>query len=176
MAQEFFINSEALQRKVAEILPSQGGSGAGFDLSASTQIVPIVDLTESAEGANVRQDLQTAFSYKNSTNHTVSAATNQNIITNTGYYKVYGNIITNTPTTGSRRDAAFNLYDGAVYKSFLEVRGYLTTDSLLVVTPYDFTVFIGAGESLVATAGTNVAIIGVSRQIATINGELIPLA
>ena len=47
MAQEFFINSETLQRKVAEILPSQGGAGAGFDLSASTQIVPIVDLTES---------------------------------------------------------------------------------------------------------------------------------
>ena len=54
MGQEFFINSEELESKIRQILPSQGGKGAGFDLSASTQIIPIVDLTESAEGSNVR--------------------------------------------------------------------------------------------------------------------------
>ena len=31
MAQEYFVTNETLQRKVAEILPSQGGAGAGFD-------------------------------------------------------------------------------------------------------------------------------------------------
>ena len=54
MAQEFFINSETLETKVRQLLPSQGGAGAGFDLSATTQIVPIIDLTESAEGSNIR--------------------------------------------------------------------------------------------------------------------------
>ena len=176
MAQEYFVTNETLQRKVAEILPSQGGAGAGFDLSASTQIVPIVDLTESAEGSNVRADLQTAISYKNSTNHTISNATNSVIINNTGYYKVFGYITTLTPTSGSRRDASINLYDGSVYKAFLEVRGYVSTNAENIITPYDFTVFIGAGESLVATAANNVAIIGVSRQIATIDGVLVPLA
>ena len=52
MGQEFFINSQELETKVRQLLPSQGGAGQGFDLSASTQIVPIIDLTESAEGSN----------------------------------------------------------------------------------------------------------------------------
>ena len=48
---EYFINSQELENKVRNLLPSQGGAGAGFDLSASTQIIPIIDLTESAEGS-----------------------------------------------------------------------------------------------------------------------------
>jgi len=55
LGQEFIINSAALENKINQLLPSQGGKGAGFDLSASTQIVPIVDLTETAEGSEVRQ-------------------------------------------------------------------------------------------------------------------------
>ena len=57
MGQEFFIKSDNLEQKIREILPSQGGLGAGFDLSASTQIIPVVDVTESAEGSNLRSDL-----------------------------------------------------------------------------------------------------------------------
>ena len=68
MGQEFFINCQTLQDKIRAVLPSQGGAGAGLDLSASTTIVPIIDLTESAEGSNVRQDLQTALSFNNITN------------------------------------------------------------------------------------------------------------
>ena len=62
MGQEFFIKSDTLESKVRQLLPSQGGLGAGFDLSASSQIIPIVDLTESAEGSNLRIDLQSAIS------------------------------------------------------------------------------------------------------------------
>ena len=65
MGSEYFINSQELEDKVRNLLPSQGGAGAGFDLSASTQIIPIIDLTESAEGSNIRQDLQTSFSFNN---------------------------------------------------------------------------------------------------------------
>ena len=71
MGQEFFIKSADLESKIRELLPSQGGLGAGFDLSASTQIVPIVDLTESAEGSNVRADLQTALSFNDITSFDV---------------------------------------------------------------------------------------------------------
>ena len=67
MGQEFFIKSSNLEDKVRNLLPSQGGLGAGLDLSASTQIVPIVDLTESAEGSNLRQDLQTSFGFNSET-------------------------------------------------------------------------------------------------------------
>ena len=61
MGQEYFINSQQLENKVRDLLPSQGGAGAGFDLSASTQIIPIIDVTESAEGSNLREDLQTSL-------------------------------------------------------------------------------------------------------------------
>ena len=46
MAQEFTINSTKLEDKINQLFPRQGGFGAGVDLSASTQIIPIVDLTE----------------------------------------------------------------------------------------------------------------------------------
>lgn len=32
MPQEYFINSQELETKVRQLLPSQGGAGAGFDL------------------------------------------------------------------------------------------------------------------------------------------------
>ena len=67
MGQEYFINSQELEDKIRQLLPSQGGAGAGFDLSASTQIIPVIDVTESAEGSDVRADLQTALSFNSST-------------------------------------------------------------------------------------------------------------
>ena len=89
MGQEFFINSQQLENKVRTLLPSQGGAGAGFDLSASTQIIPIIDLTESAEGSNLRQDLQTSLSHDSVTAFAVNNATTT-IITNTGYFRLFG--------------------------------------------------------------------------------------
>ena len=81
MAQEYFINNQTLQSKIDQLLPSQGGAGAGVDLSASTQIIPIVDLTESAEGSNLREDLQKALTIQ-TTSATASNATTT-AITNT---------------------------------------------------------------------------------------------
>ena len=59
MASEFTIKSEQIESKINQLLPSQGGYGAGVDFSASTMVIPIVDLTETAEGSALRQDLQT---------------------------------------------------------------------------------------------------------------------
>ena len=84
MGQEYFINSQALEEKVRTSLPSQGGAGAGFDLTASTQIIPIIDLTETAEGSSLRQDLQVAIDFA-STPFSVSGATTT-IITSTGFF------------------------------------------------------------------------------------------
>ncbi len=58
------------------MLPSQGGFGAGVDFSASTMVIPIVDLTESAEGSDVRVDLQSALSHKTVTStHSIANTT-----------------------------------------------------------------------------------------------------
>ena len=62
LGQEFIIKSQKLEDKVNQLLPSQGGFQAGVDLSASTTVIPIIDLTETAEGSDVRADLQTALS------------------------------------------------------------------------------------------------------------------
>ena len=62
MGQEFVIKSQQIEDKINQLLPSQGGFQAGVDFSASTTVIPIVDLTETAEGSALRQDLQTSFS------------------------------------------------------------------------------------------------------------------
>ena len=58
MAQEFTIKSQSIEDKINQLLPSQGGFQPGVDFSASTMVIPIVDLTETAEGSSLRQDLQ----------------------------------------------------------------------------------------------------------------------
>ena len=60
--QQFRVNSTTIEDKFNSLLPSQGGQGAGVDLSASTMVIPIIDLTESAEGSTLREDLQSSFS------------------------------------------------------------------------------------------------------------------
>ena len=75
MGQEFVIKSQQIEDKINQLLPSQGGYQAGVDISASTTVIPIVDLTETAEGSTVRADLQTALSHKTCSVFSVSNAT-----------------------------------------------------------------------------------------------------
>ena len=173
MGQEFFINSEKLESKVRQLLPSQGGRGANQDLSASTQIVPIIDLTESAEGSNLRQDLQTSFGFDNTTAHNVTN-TSTVIINTTGYFTVEGNfnIFTSTSTGVSIN---FSLSDGSSSKTLKATYASATTASENLIIPYKFNVFISAGDSLTCSASANCFAIGSSRQIADINGVLTPL-
>jgi len=167
MGQEFFINSQQLENKVRDLLPSQGGRGAGFDLTASTQIIPIVDLTESAEGSNLRQDLQLAFSHNDVTAFSVSNATNTVLVSNTGYFRVFGNCFANNNGSGS-----FNLFDGATSKTLVTYSAISGVDDH-ESSNFDFIVFLGAGDSLRATSSSaNATIRGVTRQIASIDGTL----
>lgn len=165
LAQEYFINSQELENKVRQLLPSQGGLGAGQDLSASTQIVPIIDLTESAEGSDVRADLQKALSHGSITSYTISNA-NPTIINNTGYFRIFGNVF----IAGST-NVQFNITDGATSK-FL--KNYSGATGNVGNFPYDFIVFTSAGDSVnINSTDTNSTVIGCSRQIADINGNLV---
>ena len=168
MGQEFFINSTNLEDKVRKLLPSQGGAGAGFDLSASTQIIPIIDLTESAEGSNLRQDLQTAMSCTSITAFSVSNVTNTVLVTTTGYFRVFGVArIYSNPT------ANFNLFDGVTAKNIVQY-GLPAAFDFCQTTPFDFVVFLPAGNSLRATSGATANILsGNTRQIADIDGNLV---
>lgn len=165
MAQEFVIKSPDIEDKINQLLPSQGGFQAGVDFSASTMVVPIVDLTETAEGSNVRADLQTALSFRSQTVFNVQGPiTNTNVITTTGYYRVFG--VTNLQNGGN---ANFSLSDGASFKKLFEYGGATQTTNSF----YDFVVFINSGDSLVASALTGNNLQGTTRQIADINGNLV---
>ena len=165
MGQEFFINSQELEDKIRSLLPSQGGAGAGFDLTASTQIIPIIDLTESAEGSSVRQDLQTSLSLTNITAFSVAGSTTT-VVNNTGYYRIFGNA--NTVGVGT---IDIQVTDGVTTKiitSFIGVTG------ITQIIPFDFIVFLGAGESLQVKESTGATRCnGNTRQIADIDGNLV---
>lgn len=161
MAQEFTIKSESIETKINQLLPSQGGFGAGVDFSASTMVIPIVDLTETAEGSGLRIDLQSAMSHDKITSFSINNATNTVLVNTTGYFRVFG--ICNVVSASA---VSFNLFDGTTAKNiFLQGANGPTT--------YDFIVFIAAGDSLRATAGTSSSLIGNTRQIADISGNLV---
>ena len=165
MGQEFFVKSDNLESKVRQLLPSQGGLGAGFDLSASTQIIPIVDLTESAEGSDVRADLQTALSFDSLSTFNISN-TSTTIISNTGYFRVFG--VGNLFGSGG---ITFTLTDGASTKDIMQL---VASASQFTITPFDFTVFLSAGDSMSINANTTSArCAGSTRQIADIDGNLV---
>ena len=92
MSQQFRVDSEKLRDKLNGLLPSQNKGSIGVDLTGSTTIIPIVDLTETAEGSDVRQDLQTAFSLTSATVFEVNNTTST-ILNTTGYYRIFGSTL-----------------------------------------------------------------------------------
>lgn len=165
MSQQFRIESESLRDKINNLLPSQARGAIDVDLTGSTTIIPIVDLTETAEGSNLRQDLQRALSLTSVTAFAFSNTT-QTIINTTGFYRVFG-----CNTLSAAGNAAFNLTDGTTTKLLLETTFNSGGDNN---DKFDFVVFLAAGDSLTLTASnTSVICRGVTRQIADINGNLV---
>lgn len=172
MGQEFFIKSDTLESKVRQLLPSQGGLGAGFDLSASSQIIPIVDLTESAEGSNLRIDLQSAISLSNATSFDV-ANTTTTLVNNTGFYRVFGNLCYSVGVS-TAHFGRFDLTDGATTKTIFHIGYSAIGITGITVTPFDFIVFLPAGHNLDGvTNNSAVSLKGITRQVATVDGELV---
>ncbi len=165
MGQEFFVNSQGLEDKIRQLLPTQGGAGQNFDLSANTQIIPIIDLTESAEGSNLRADLQNAFSFDSlTTTKLVNASAD--IIVNTGYFRILGSI--NGENAGV---AKISLNDGTSTKILYE-QTFGTSN--IGIKQFDLTVFVSAGDKVIAESTTGfVGLRTSTRQIATIDGELV---
>tara|TARA_R110000737_G_C14318144_1_gene439179 strand:- start:85 stop:618 length:534 start_codon:yes stop_codon:yes gene_type:complete len=174
MGQEFFINSQDLENKIRQLLPSQGGAGAGFDLSASTQIIPIIDLTESAEGSNLRGDIQSSLSLNSVTNIDISNGTST-IINTTGYFRIFGNIYIssrNSPSTGS--SATLQLTDGSTTKVIYKVlENSLDNLALNQNVHLDFLVLLEAGQSLTGTTSDSQSTMTITtRQIASLDKTL----
>jgi|TARA_R110000823_G_scaffold313663_1_gene441584 hypothetical protein len=173
MAQEFTINSTAIESKINSLLPSQGGAGAGVDFSASTMIVPIIDLTEAASGAGLRQDLQRSISHTTTTVFDVSNTTST-VLSTTGYYffKLCVGLRVNNSIEGV---AQVILNDGTTNKVIYEVNaGSMGSTTTLSPINAELNVFLAAGDSVkLSTNSVNIQIVGIYRQIASIDGVLV---
>jgi len=172
MGQEFVINSADIEAKINQLLPSQAGFGAGVDFSASTTVIPIVDLTETAEGSSLRADLQAALSHDSTTTFSITNATNTVITNTTGYWRVFGSM----GMANANSSAIFseiNIYDGSTSKAVLKNNNSINNDTNGIIT-YDFIVKLAAGDSLRGTANDGQqSLKGVVRQLADISGNLV---
>ena len=167
MAQEFTIKSPQIEDKINQLLPTQGGFAPGVDFSASTMVIPIVDLTETAEGSSLRVDLQSALSL-NSVTFTSVENTTSTIINTTGYFRLFGTL---QPYTGSGDGTGkIQITDGTTTKTLYEVVAMSISQG--TVNPFDFIVLLQAGDSITATASNTCFINIASRQIADLSGNL----
>jgi hypothetical protein len=165
------VTSEALQLKLRQLLPSQ--QGFGTDLSASDTIIPVIDLTASAEGSDVREDLQKAIAFGSQTAFNVTNTTTV-LINTTGFYRIFG-VAQNRANSTTTATAQFTMTDGAATKI---IWGMTSTTASGTTNgngiQFDFIAFLGVGESLSATSSSaNGFLTGSTRQIADINGTLV---
>lgn len=164
------ITSESLQAKIRQLLPSQ--IGFGEDLQAQNVIVPTIDLTETASGSVLRQDLQTSLAFGSNTSFNVENTT-ATIANVAGFYRVIGGLT----AKGQSSDIIIRFFinDGSssVIIYGLKATG-ATGNEWCVSESFDFVVFLRSGDSLNVTS-TNAAAIadGSVRQIADINGNLV---
>lgn len=161
--QNYEVQSPTLETTVRSLLPSVAGYG-GL-LRATNTIVPVIDLTSSAEGSSVGQNLQTALSFGSQTSFVVTSGTTT-IANVAGFYRVFGTA--NVATASTSQQGKFELTDGSTTKEILRFACGSSTFT------YDFIVFLDSGDSLTCSATTdNFTMVGSVRQIATSDGTLV---
>ena len=174
MAQEFTIKSNAIEDKINQLLPSQGGFQPGVDFSASTMVIPVVDLTETAEGSALRQDLQRAMSLTNITAFSIQNATNTTIINTPGYYALQLSVMMVAATSSSTQtNTSLNITDGTTTKELFNtetITGVSSEVTGFYIPP--LTIKLEAGETLRGSADLYSRVAGTVNQIADINGNL----
>tara|TARA_R110000824_G_scaffold164153_1_gene340244 strand:- start:1 stop:543 length:543 start_codon:yes stop_codon:yes gene_type:complete len=164
------VNSEALEAQVRDLLPSQNGFGS--ELQASNVIMPVIDLTATAEGSGLDVSLQQSFAHGSITSFDVNNTTST-LVTNTGFFRVFGavGLLSNS---GSAREGDFSITDGSTSKKIIEFGGNILTSGIGLNYEYDFIVFLRAGDSLTCSSNaTTIELKGCTRQIATVTGELV---
>jgi hypothetical protein len=173
MAQEFTIKSQDIEDKINQLLPSQGGYQPGVDFSASTMVIPVVDLTETAEGSSLRQDLQSAMSFDSITAFSITN-TSSTIVNTTGYWRVLG-VSSSSSVSSGNINTFLAVSDGVTDKRIIEfVYGDTTTTTTHSPDIFDFIVKLEAGQSLLGSSSFTEAFLkGSVRQLADINGNLV---
>lgn len=169
MSQIINITSEALQATIRRLLPSQ--QGFGEDLQASNVIMPVIDLTPTAEGSQLPTDLARAISFQDAT--TFSQNNSTSTVANTpGFYRIIGTSAT-PYGGGGTPSGVIKITDGLstkiVWSHIMQGSGAITGSAV----DFDFNVFLDTGESLqVQSTAVNNSIDGSVRQIADRYGNI----
>lgn len=169
MAEIAPVTSEALEAQIRKLLPSQRGFGE--DLQASNVITPIIDLTPAALSTQTPQYLQEALAFGSQTAFDINNTT-ATLINTTGFYRVYG--VSNVKATaGFNELTIFNISDGLATKKIWQHTMAVGGTNLYTSLTYDFVVYLTSGDSFTATATTTAGLVGSTRQVADVNGNLV---
>jgi hypothetical protein len=164
------VNSEALEATVRDLLPSQNGFGS--ELQASNVIMPIIDLTATAEGSGLSEMLQTAITFGNATAFEANNAT-ATLSSTPGFYRITAGS-TIFSNSGTQVGNLFNITDGSTTKAIWQHKMIDANVPQQGDLQFDFVVYLQAGETLTAVSNNaNCIVAGSIRQIATVTGELV---
>lgn len=170
MSQIINITSEALQATIRRLLPSQ--QGFGEDLQASNVILPVIDLTPTAEGSALDTDLARSVSFGSQTVHTAQNST-ATVANTAGFFRVFGVSNVQSATAGNVSNK-FQLSDGLATKNVWLHEATPRADSTFSAVQYDFIVFLDSGDSLSAISNdANGIMSGSSRQVADLQGNIV---
>lgn len=170
MAQITSVTSESLQATVRRLLPSQ--QGFGEDLQAQNVIVPIIDLTPTAEGSVLRQDLQSAFNLTDNTVFEANSST-ETVASTAGFWKIVCSCTLRIISAGDSA-CGIQVTDGVTTKNILKFAADAKADGGTVAFTQNLVVFLDSGDTLqVFSNNTANFINGSARQIADISGNLI---
>ena len=168
------ITSESLQAEVRRLLPSQRGFGT--DLEAQNVIVPIVDLTPTAEGSALREDLQTAVSRTGITaQNRIGTATGRTTVVNTpGFYKYACSMNVASSSVVDTFNTRLEIQNGTDIKPIHRISNIVSSSGGFDFELFEGVVFLAAGDELkIGNKGTGTAISCSAWQIADVNGNLI---
>ena len=168
MAQVTSVTSETLQAKIRELLPSQ--QGFGEDLQASNVILPIVDLTATAEGSGLPVSMQQAISYGSNTAVDVNNTTTT-IANVAGFYFLEG-IINLVYSNVGLQNVTIDITDGATPKQLFEASTLGSGGAGSISQNMKTYFFLRSGDSVSITATQFGSFGGTIRQIADVNGNL----
>lgn len=168
MPQISTITSESLQAQIRRLLPSQ--QGFGLDLEASNVITPIIDLTPTAEGSQLPEYLQTAYSF-GTDQFAIVGNTSSDIVTTTGFYRVRGTS-TLQSTAGLSRANTISLIEGATVVQVYADQVAAATVGYVNINSFDLVVFLRSGQKITVQGATGSSIRGTTQQVADLYGNL----
>jgi hypothetical protein len=164
------VTSEALQLKIRQLLPSQ--QGFATDLSASDTIIPIIDLTQAAEGSDVSVQLQSALSFGGITAFDV-VNTTTTIANVAGFYRIVGSV-TSKVSSAANAAGSILLGDGVTDKAAWSQELITSGTAGYASNTFDIVVFLTVGEVCkIFSSGTETQMNGSIRQLADGNGTLV---